>query len=172
MPGELRRKRVGGRRPREGRLARSAAATLRVDDKLLYLIELAARKQKWTVSSYLEWAAERCLKEVLLTTSEGTLRSIADESDELWHSNKIERFVKLASRHPELLNYHEETRWKLIRDCQFLWSHSELNISLLRSWWDQIVAVAEGKADRSILPGEADSTKPFPTARHFNSPEN
>jgi hypothetical protein len=180
MPGGLRKKRVGGRRVREGRLVRSEPVTLRVDEKLLYLIELAARKHKWSVSSYLEWAAERSLKEVLLTTSEGTLRSIADESEELWHPDKVVRFVKLASRHPDLLTYHQSVLWKLIRENQFVWPRSrqgqmaaEPDINFLRSCWDRFVAVAEGKADRSILPGEADSAKPFPTAgRDFNGSQN
>lgn len=172
MPGMRRKRRSGGRRAREGRLARSEVAALRLDERLLYLIELAARKHRWKLSSYLEWAAERSLKEVLLKTPEGTLRSVADESEELWHPDKVARFVKLASRHPELLTHRQSVLWKLIQEDQVICRRStqtqmasEPDIEKLQFWWDQFVAVAEGKADRSNLPAEALVPKLIPRPR-------
>ena len=118
-----RKRRVRGRRPREGRLARSQVATLRLDPKLRYLLELAARKQRRTMSSYLEWAAEQSLDRIRLTDFSGS-PSIADETEQLWDVDEAERFVKLASRHPELLNHHEQMLWKLIRENQYVWPRS------------------------------------------------
>ncbi len=144
-----------GRRPREGRLARSRVAHLRLDPKLEYFVKLAARKQRRTISSYLEWAAEQCLDRIMLTEKQ----SIADEMSELWDVGKIERYVKLASRHPDLLDHEEQLLWRLIRENQYVWPRfrneqplESLNIPRLRTCWDRFVAVAAGKASKSVLP--------------------
>ncbi len=154
-----RKRRRGGRRVREGKLARSEVATLRLDPKLRYFIELAARKQRRTISSYLEWAAEQSLDRIRLTDSAGSASSLADETEQLWDVDEIERFVKLASRYPELLNHHEQMLWKLIREDPHLWRRSgeeqllgNLNIGRLRTDWDRYVAVAQGKVGKSLLP--------------------
>jgi hypothetical protein len=153
-----RKRRVRGRRPRDGRLARSEVATLRLDPKLRYFIELAARKQRRTISSYLEWAAEQSLDRIRLTDSAGSPSSIADETEQLWDVDEAERFVKLASRHPELLNHHEQMLWKLIQQNQYVWPRygdeqplANLNIGRLRTHWDQFIAVANGKVGRTKL---------------------
>jgi hypothetical protein len=156
----LRKRRSRGRRPREGRQARSEFATLRLDQRLLYSIELAARKQRRTISSYLEWAAEQSLDRIRLAESGGPSHSIADEMSELWAVDEVERFVKLASRHPDLLNHHEQILWRLIRESQYVWprtgdeqAFANLNIGKLRAHWDQFVAVANGETTNSVLPG-------------------
>jgi hypothetical protein len=154
------KRRRGGRRPREGRLARSEVATLRLDPRLRYFIELAARKQRRTVSSYLEWAAEESLDRIRLTDSEGSPHSMADEMGQLWDVDKVERFVRLAFRHPDLLDHHQQMLWKLIKENQYVWPRqrgeqpvANLNVERLRALWDRFVAVANGKAARSVLPG-------------------
>jgi hypothetical protein len=178
MPGGRRKRRAGGRKPREGKLPRSGAATLRLDPKLRYFLELAARHQHRTLSSYLESAAEQSLKEIKLRSPDGSDRFITELMGQLWDADEATRFVKLASDYPDLLDYRDQILWKLIRENQFVRPRSpqgqmaaEPDISRLRSCWPQFVAVAEGEADRSILPGEHDSTKPFPTARQFDRPE-
>jgi hypothetical protein len=172
MPGGRRKKRAGGRRVREGRLVRSNPVTSRFDERLLYLIELAAYKHRWKLSSYLEWAAEQSLKEVQLRTLEGTARSLAEESEELWHPDKLVRFVKLATRHPDLLNHQQSEIWKLIQKNPVVCPRAgqgqtvgEPDISLLRSWWDRFVAVAEKRADRSSLPGASELLPASPKAQ-------
>ncbi len=155
MP-KKRRERKRGRRP-EREIARSEFATLRLDPRLRYLVELGARKQRRTVSSYLEWAAEQSLDWVLL--SDRTHRSIADEAAQLWDVDKVERFVKLAARYPDLLNHEEQTLWKLIGESQYVWPRrndeqplENLSITKLRMFWDQFISVAKGQASRTVLP--------------------
>ena len=123
------------------------------------MLELAARKQRRTISSYLEWAAEQSLSQIRLTDFAGSPSSIADEAEQLWDVDKVERFVKLASSHPELLNHDEQTLWKLIRENQYVWSRpgeerllANMNIGRLSTHWDRFVAVARGKAGKSLLP--------------------
>ena len=49
-----------------GKLNRSETVTIRLDPKLRYLTELAARKHRRTVSSFIEWAIESMLDKVVL----------------------------------------------------------------------------------------------------------
>jgi hypothetical protein len=42
-----------------GKLSRSETVTVRLDPKLRYLAELAARLHRRTLSSYIEWAIKR-----------------------------------------------------------------------------------------------------------------
>lgn len=107
-------KRKGG-----GKLARSETVTVRLDPKLRYLADLAARKQRRTLSSYIEWAIEDSLDRTQLTPSINS--SLADETGALWDVDEADRFAKLALRHPELLSHEEQVRWKLIRENGYLW---------------------------------------------------
>jgi len=107
-----------------GKLSRSETVTVRLDPKLRYLAELAARKQRRTVSSFIEWAVETSLKSVELYsgtsyTSDPSL-SVADEGNSLWDVDEAERFVKLAIRYPELMTLEEQERWKMLSDADLL----------------------------------------------------
>lgn len=153
-------KRKGG-----GKLSRSETVTVRLDPKLRYLAELAARKQRRTLSSYVEWVLEDSLTRTNLYTNGGT--SLADESAALWDVDEADRFVKLALRHPDLLTHEEQVRWKLIRECPGLWrgryagkpelwtwtvQESSLAFDNLREHWQALCAVADGDATAASLP--------------------
>jgi hypothetical protein len=59
--------------------------------------------------------------------------------------------------------------WKLIRDNQYVWPRSnkgqqsiaDLSIGKLNMYWNQFAAVANDKADKSVLPDEVGFAKPF-----------
>jgi hypothetical protein len=88
--------------------------------RLRYLAELAARKQRRTVSSLIEWAIERGLDAVPLSSSAEDTSTIWKHSDVLWDVDEADRFVNVALRYPELLT-HEQTLWKLIRENGYCW---------------------------------------------------
>lgn len=171
-------KRKGG----GGKLARSETVTVRLDPKLRYLAELAARKQRRTVSSFIEWAVEESLSHVNLREESGDSRddyqraiSIAGMADGLWDIDEADRLAKLALQFPELLNHEEQVLWKLVRENGLVWrgrydaqdewtwkvEHGSLIFGRLREHWEKFKAVAEGEADRSTLPTWAKS-KPQP----------
>jgi hypothetical protein len=163
-----RKKRVLGARGQGGKLFRSEVVTVRFDPRLRYLAELAARKQRRTVSSYIEWAVEQSLTQIKVTEAQNGFRTIADESFELWDVDEADRFVKLASLHPELLTHNEQILWKLIRENKYVHhpsdsgpSTSNLEIECLRQHWAKFVAVAEGTANKSILPDELGNVEPL-----------
>lgn len=171
-------KRKGG----GGKLSRSETVTVRLDPKLRYLAELAALKQRRTLSSFIEWAIEDSLNRVVLreggyNNDPGT--SVADEAASLWDVDDADRFARLALRYPELLTHEEQKRWKLIRENGYLWRGSysksdgkwtwrvaeeSLCFDRLRACWDDFCAVARGEAMRDTLPTWSDS-KPPPIVR-------
>lgn len=113
-------KRKGG----GGKLTRTETVTVRLDPKLRYLAELAARKQRRTLSSYIEWAIEDSLKAVMLfqgnSYENDPPATVADEVSRLWDVDQSERFVRLAIAYPELMTHEEQEVWKLLQDSHIL----------------------------------------------------
>ena len=142
-----------------GKLNRSETVTIRLDPKLRYLTELAARKHRRTVSSFIEWAIERALDDIVLRqgTEETTL---GREAEVLWDTDEADRLAKLGQKYPELLTHYEQVLWKLIRENPLFWDVRgadpddrfwHLNFESLRDCWDALNRVASGEADKSIL---------------------
>ncbi len=107
-----------------GKLTRSETVTVRLDQKLRYLAELAARKHRRTVSSFIEWAVEQSFKGVKVYqgsgyNGDGNL-TIADEAKRLWDVDESERFARLAILYQDLLTHEEQERWKMLTDSHLL----------------------------------------------------
>src|SRR5271170_2861516 len=98
-----------------GKLSRSETVTVRLDPRLRYLAELAARKQRRTLSSFIEWAIEENLKNIYLEDGNEAL-NIANQTADLWDVDEPDRFVKLARRYPQMLTHVEQVLWKLIKE--------------------------------------------------------
>ena len=158
-----------------GNLTRSQVVTVRLDPKLRYLAELAALKQRRTLSSYIEWAIQDSLSRVILSESSGYHDSsitLLDQADMLWDVDEPDRFVNLAYHYPDLLTHDDQIKWKVIRENGFLWrgknidgiwqwkvSQENLIVERLREYWEKLCAVAEGDQDASVLPGWIGQTK-------------
>lgn len=145
-----------------GSLTRSQVVTVRLDPKLKYGAELASRRQRRTISSFIEWAIEQAIDKVEIST--GVMRdkvcTVSDALPNIWDVDEQDRFVKLALYYPELLSYEEEKLWKLISECDYFWKgglplpadrpagtihyfHS-LN---LRKRWEELHKIIEGELD-------------------------
>lgn len=107
------RKKGGG-----GKLSRSETVTVRLDPKLRFAAELAARKHRRTLSSFIEWAVEESVKNVSLDGLKATAYSAIDLA---WDVDESDKFVKMALYYPNLLTHDEEVLWKLIRENGYLW---------------------------------------------------
>jgi len=165
---------AGGKRPKlsGGRLNRSETVSVRLDPKLNYLCELAARAQRRSKSSFVEWAIENSLASVIVP---GTAESFADDNrsiaalaEELWDTDEPDRLVMLAFNAPALMTHEEQVIWKLVRENGFLWKGSyenkpdgqwtwrvqpiSLNKERLRHHWEVFVDVATGEKDTTALP--------------------
>lgn len=158
---EQEKRRGGG-----SKLSRSETVTVRLDPKLRYLAELAARKQRRTVSSFIEWAIEDSLSRVILRDDGSTSITVADWATELWDIDEADRFARLALYYPDLLTHDEQILWKLIRENGFLWKghfdmecewtwyveERHLNYDRLREHWEQFGKVARGEEPKDTLP--------------------
>jgi hypothetical protein len=85
---------------------RSEVFALRLDPKLKYLADLAARKQRRSIANYIEWAVEQALRQTRLDDDDE--ESVWTESETLWHVSEIRRFLSLLTYHAELLSYEEQ----------------------------------------------------------------
>lgn len=154
------------RRKGGGKLSRSETVTVRLDPKLRYLAELAARKQRRTLSSYIEWAIEDSLQRVALDINDSN-SSVANEAEALWDVDDADRFAKLALRHSDLMTHEEQVLWKLVRENGYLWrgsyqgsqkrwtwttSEDNLVFERLRENWSKFTAVAESGTGHAELP--------------------
>jgi len=109
MEKKIKRKR--GRKP----CAKKDTVYVRLDQKMHYLGELAARKQRRNFSNFVEWAVAESIKRVCLGADPAL--SVADEAPELWDVDEAERLARLAKRHPYLLTYEEEVRLNQLRQA-------------------------------------------------------
>jgi len=129
---------------------------------------LAARKQRRSISSFIEFAIESTLHNVNIVEggyNEAPM-SIGSIADQLWDVYEPDRFLKLAIRHPEILTYAEQILWKQIRETPGLWrgrydSNNEwvwkiaedaLMYDRVRLHWDVLKKIARGEASKTQLP--------------------
>ena len=132
-----------------GKLARSKTVTVRLDPRLHYLAELAARKQRRTLSSFIEWAIQDALEEVLIFDPEtGKKSSLADCAAKLWDIEEADRLVQLVVHSPDLLSFDEQRIWKVIEGTNDFWNRpgrakiNKLNMASLQLNWNSIVSYA------------------------------
>ena len=157
-------KRKGG----GGKLSRSEIVTVRMDSQLHYLAELAARKHRRTLSSFIEWAVQQSFKTVELYHGNGQDYDesvfLSDMESKLWDVDQSERFVRLAIRYPDLLTHEEQERWKMLTDSQLLspaterrngqrvWDWSKLEdvvFPVLRRHWVALLVAHEAGTEAS-----------------------
>ena len=156
------------------KLSRSETVTVRLDPKLNYLCELAARVQRRTKSSFIEWAIADSLGSVELpeVTSHGDSYSdirevtLKEKASELWHVDEPDRVAALAMIAPALLSHDEQLIWRLVRENGYLWkgkydkhdqwswdvSEDSLIRDRLRDYWDIFKGAALEELPKDKLP--------------------
>ncbi len=169
------------------KLGRTQVVTIRLDPKLRYLVELAARKHRRTVSSFLEWAAEQSLSRVLLHEGTGYNGdedvSVADMAGKLWDVDEAERLVRLALLYPELLTHEEQLIWKAIKDSGLIWQGGHWThagwepdwvklerdvFPQLRDHWETFKKIASGEIPRNKMPKWEKPKPPQKTSNTFD----
>ena len=133
-----------------GKLNRTQTVTIRLDPKLRYLTDLAARSQRRTTSGFIEWAIETALKEVGVyskLTSDSV--PLSDIKDSLWDVDEAYRFLKLAIEFPNLLNHHEQVLWHLLAQVIIpsVNHFDEIDDGAkhqFRIYWDELNVAADG----------------------------
>ncbi len=164
-----------------GRLSRSETVTVRLDPKLNYLCDLAARVNRRTKSSMIEAALAATLHQVLIDPrpAEPPGPTIAQLAEELWHIDDVERLRRLAQIAPHLMSYEEQKIWSVIGNEAFFWfgrwtdlDHTmqyyvyaadpkQLWVERVREHWELIQLVAGGEVEATRLP-HMDRVRPPP----------
>lgn len=156
------------------KLSRSETVTVRLDPKLNYLCDLAARAQRRTKSSFIEWAVAESLATVSIpdmvsfdfASGEERSVSIQQKSQALWHVDEPDRLVALAIHAPSLLNHEEQLIWRIVKENGLIWKgkynsqgdwtwvidEDSLLRDRLREHWDVFKSVALGDLDSASLP--------------------
>lgn len=166
-----------------GKLSRSETVTVRLDPKLNYLCELAARAQRRTKSSFIEWAIDHALQSVAVPGT-SPAQTISDLIPALWDVEEADRLAMLAFVAPFLLTHEEQVVWKLVESNGFLWKGNYMGPDEEWSWYpdqrslrwnkfrehySKFKEVAEGTRSHDDLPGWVKTRaslgpKPPPTA--------
>jgi hypothetical protein len=104
-------------------LSRSETVTVRLDPKLRYLAELAARSHRRTLSSWIEWSIKTSVDQELLAASEVTAQTeaLGDAARFLWDVDEPGRLAQLALHYPSLLTFEEQLIWKLVKTNGYFW---------------------------------------------------
>ncbi len=150
---------------------RTAVTTLRFDPRIRYLADLAARIQRRNLTDFLEWAIEEALKTIPIKAGDNPYgdnneplygdgsgnavagrkvasafdNSIAARSHELWDVDEADRFVKLATKFPHLLDYEEQILWKHILESPLSRNRDgALDVKLVRKHWAKLNNEAKG----------------------------
>lgn len=176
---------MGGRRVGSdgagGRLSRSETVTVRLDPKLNYLCDLAARVNRRTKSSMIEAALAGTLHQILIDPrpTEPPGATIAQLAEELWHIDDVERLRRLARIAPHLMSYEEQKVWSVIANEAFFWfgqwtdldhttqyfaygaDPNRLWVERVREYWPLIQRVATGEEEAKALP-HMDRVRPTP----------
>ncbi len=142
------------------KLFRTKAVGVRLDPKLKYAAELAARKQRRTLSSFIEWAVQEAVNKVQVTKQ----RTAGEAMSDVWDVVDADRFVKTAINLPDLLTHDEEVTWKLIEDHPAMWRRgirdpANLRYDLLREHFETFKKVAKGELDEKVLEKVKPKTK-------------
>lgn len=147
------------------KLSRTETVTVRLDPKLRYLAELASRKQRRTLSSFIEWVIEDSLKREYIRHANNYEDAVTffDAANLLWDVNEVDRLLLLAKNFPDLLNHDEQVLWKLLHEVSTYntdFKHSvrfyspkdkELDVTLIRACWQELKGVINGSVSEEAL---------------------
>lgn len=137
--------------------------TVALDEKTRFLIEIAARKERRTVSSLINEAVLSYLP--TLSFVEGNRpTSLVEIVEEIWSPFAATRFVLQADRLPSTLTFTEQILWQMIQGDPELWrkgprggwisrdgnARNGIKHEVLRQKWDELKATAELAAELEL----------------------
>ena len=149
------------------RLRRTEAVTVRLDERMRFIVELAARSERRTVSSYIENVLEKTSKvpSILHPVRHDHEISLDEAMDFIWDPLECDRTIRLASMCPNLINFDEQLIWKLLITTPEFWNSpdkiadgvvsefyiADLKWPLVRELWSVIKQVAFEEENRNTL---------------------
>ncbi len=129
-------------------LFRTKTVGVRLDPQLKYAAELAARTQRRSLSSFIEWAVQEAIDRVSVKGGGETAREIMPL---VWDVSPSTRLVKLALYFGDLLTYDEQVLWHLIREHPALWRGSRGKHTKLAVDAAVFMSAAKGESPEKAL---------------------
>jgi hypothetical protein len=124
---------------------RTEVFAMRLDPKLKYLAEIAARQQRRSLANFIEWSISSALDNVSL--DEGV--TVSKAVSKLWAIDESNRLIQLGRYFPDLLTYDEQLIWKLIHAHTIYDKKSNLIGDFLLG--DVDAATGDGKVDCDLV---------------------
>jgi hypothetical protein len=124
------------------KLVRSKAIGIRLNPKIHYLAELAARDNKLKLSSFIEQAVTRALYPAAVQGDEPNVSEPSKPKhlwmEHLWDVDEADRFFLLAAARPDLMTIEQQTLWKLLSE-KLTRKNGKFNRQQFRELWDEFV---------------------------------
>lgn len=145
------------------KLNRSEVVYVRLDPMVHQGAQLAAARERRTLSSFVECAVEERIR----TISSGIAgRSIWSVLEEIWHPESAIRFARLALYYPHLLSHSELRLWELVCHHAYFWvgewnaqyqwcwycMPQNLLADRLIEYWPILTRIMAGELDESAIP--------------------
>jgi hypothetical protein len=132
-------------------MARTKVIGVRLNPKIHYLAELAARYQQRTLSGFIEWAVTRALTPTVMQEAEPNVSEPLGPTqprplwmEGLWDVDEADRFLLLTSR-TDLMTIEEQTLWKLLSE-KLSRKNGKFNRLEFRALWNEFVGGARRDA--------------------------
>lgn len=111
----------------------------RLDPKTRYLLELACRADRRSISNTIEIAIHNLIQNIELQEriekKGDSAKTLSDMADILWEGNSLERLCKLGIFYPYLLSAQEKDIWdEIVRNGLVPDSHYKANVSREKVW--------------------------------------
>lgn len=156
------------------RLGRSETVSIRLDPRLNYLCELAARSQRRTKSSFIEATIDEKIESMQIHNwrdSDGS-ESIGERAEYLWHVRESQRLVSLGFVAPHLQTFEEQQIWAAIRENGYFWrgkwrnsvwdwhcEESTIVRDRVDQHWETLLAIGHGEKPVNALPQVPDKAQ-------------
>ena len=151
------------------KLGRTETVSIRLDPRLNYLCELAARSQRRTKSSFIESMLAEQIQTLTINKwrepGYGEPTTLGDAEETLRNVRESQRLVSLALIAPELMTFEEQQVWARIEENGYFWlgkwekGRWKYNANLhsvvrdrVDEHWDDLLAVALGDKRADVLP--------------------
>lgn len=150
-------KRKGG----GSKLTRTEIVQVRLDPKLRFTAELAAKKHRRTLSSFIEWAIAESVENVRVGLMKTETASYV--ANTVWDKSKVKTFINLVKNYPYSLTHDEEQLWHLLVETEIYWrptyeSYTTLDMEnppgalrIPEKLFDQFLECAKGKLEKQEL---------------------
>jgi hypothetical protein len=167
----MKKSRITQSKARNAEMVRSETLTFRLDARLKFLADLAARSQGRKLSNYVEQALEQSFASVLIVDEREATpgdspnyqqphgKSLADVADELWDNDEATRFLNVVGLAPFLVTDGESKLLQIIQHSDYYSPRGLRNGQRVAEDWEMLKAIVTGEAEVDILPPDRRPSK-------------